>query len=362
MQFELGIFLFELLILFGCIKWVFPFLFLGKEKDISVADFLNNTALLIGSLTFFGCVVSTLFFPSTSYIPALVCLMALSGSFLFYYFRKNEKIALLSTVIFCSLGVFLLPDNAPVASLTTIDVLTKIASVCCWVLFIYMMQKLDRIPFFSFSAFSALFIFISLMASTLFLFFNPIFSILSFSALGLSATASLLLKKRNVMWFGPTLSFFLAYLAGYFGVYTTALGQAAILPIFIAFELLEITAAFTINLLKNKKLLPLTTPFLVEQAYLTGKNVSKAVKKLFWTCFFFSGLGFVFIYVNARATDLNKLDNFWVILIVTSILLINSYTVFSSWGKEKKEFKNLFKDIKQEFKTISEEIKNAKKK
>ena len=361
MQFELGIFLFELLVLICSIKFIFPLLILKKKKDISIADFLNITALLIGTLVVSGCFSSFLIESKISFAPTLVALMALVGSFLFYRCKKNNLYAVLITVLFCSIGVFLLPYHTPIQSLTVVEVLSKISAVCWWTLFIFMMQKLDRVPFFSFSAFSGLFIIISFMSSLFFLFFNPAFSMLCFSALGLSGINALLLKKQNVMWFGPTLCFFLAYIVGYFGVYTSALGFAKILPIFIAFELLEIILAFSINFIKEKKFLPLTTPFLVERAYKSGKNVAKAVKKLFWTCFFLSGLGFVFIYVEKKAPMLNSSDGLFVILIVTGVLLLNSYIVFSSWGQEKKEFKNIFKDIKKELNSLSEEIKESTK-
>lgn len=361
MQFELGIFLFELLILIGSIKLLFPLLILSKNKDISVADFLNVCALLIGALVTGGCLISFGIEHKIGLIPTLVSLMALGGSFLFYKLKKNDVHTVLVTLLFCSIGAFLLPTNTPVQNLAPVEILSKIAAVCGWTIFIFMMQKLDRIPFFSFSAFSSLFIIISFMSSYFFLFFSPIFSLLCFSALGLSGLSALLLKKQNVMWFGPTLCFFLSYIAGYFGVYTSALGFGEILPVFIAFELLEIILAFSINYIKEKKFLPLTTPFLVERAYASGKNVAKAVKKMFWTCFFFAGLGFVFIYVGKKVPHLNSTDGLFAILIVTGILLLNTYIVFSSWGKEKKEFKNLFKDIKKELNNLSEETKKIKK-
>ncbi len=361
MQFELGIFLFELFVLIGSIKLIFPLLILKKKKDISIADFLNLAALLIGSLVVSGCFTSFLIESKNGLVPTLVALMASVGSFLFYRYKKNNLYAVLITVLFCAIGVFLLPYHAPIQNLTLVEILSKIAAVCWWTLFIFMMQKLDRVPFFSFSSFSSLFIIISFMSSVFFLFFSPVFSLLCFSALGLASINALLLKKQNIMWFGPTLCFFLSYIAGYFGVYLSALGFAKILPIFIAFALLEIILAFSINFMKEKKLLPLTTPFLVERAYQSGKNIAKAVKKLFWTCFFFAGLGFVFIYVEHKAPLLNSTDGLFVILIVTGILLLNSYIVFSSWGQEKKEFKNIFKDIKKELNSLSEEIKESTK-
>lgn len=357
MQLELGIFLVELLILVGCIKWIFPLLFFKKDKDISVADFLSYTTFLIGSLVVSGCLLNTLLIPAASWSPFFVSLLATCGSFLFYKTRKNEKLSLISTLVLCSIGVFLLPSDTPVHFSGIVDILVKIASVCGWTLFIYMMQKLDRIPFFSFSAFSALFLIIGLMASNFFPFFNSGFSLICFSMLGLAAVNSLILKKQNIMWFGNTLVYLLSFVIGYFGYYCAALGKGIVLPIFIAFELMEITLAFGINLWVNKKLLPLTTPFLLERAYSTGINVAKAVKKLFWTCFFFAALGFVVIYIEGKNSTLTPLNSIFIMYIFTLILLSNSYLIFSSWGKPKAEFKNLFKDIKKEIKSLSNEIK-----
>ena len=362
MQFELGIFLVELLVLIASIKLIFPLLILKKNKDISVADFLNYVSLLIGTLVVGGCLTGFILEPAITYVPALVALMALTGSFLFYRVKKNPKLSVLATIIFCFFGVFLLPNSAHVQDFTCVAVLSKIVAICFWTLFIFMMQKLDRVPFFSFSAFSALMIIIAFMCSPFFMLFDPSFSILCFSTLGLFGVSSLILKKQNVMWFGSTLSFFLAYLSGYFGVYLGALGYAKIIPIFIAFPLMEIILAFSINFIKEKKFLPLTTPFLIEKAYTTGKHVTKAVKKLFWTCFFFAGLGFVFIYIAGKNSGLDSQNHLLVILIVTAILLLNSYIVFSSWGQEKKEFKNLFKDIKTELNSLSKEINETKQK
>ncbi len=359
MQFELGIFLFELLVLVASIKWIIPLIVLEKKKDISVAGFLNITALIIGVLVVFGCLIAPLIAPTIFFTPAFVALTALLGSFLFYFFRKKEKISLLATVLCCSTGVFLLPVTVPFEGSLAFEILTKTAAVSFWVLFIYMMQKLDRIPFFSFAAFSSLFIIISLMSSHFFLFFDASFSLLCFSALGLSAVASLILKKQNVMWFGQTLVFFLAYLTGYFGFYTSLQGSPAVLPIFIAFELLEIILAFSLNYIHHKKFLPLTTLFLVERAYKTEKHVAKAIKKVFWTCFFFAALGFVFLYADKRSGILGQTDGLIALFFVSAILLLNSYIVFSSWGQEKKEFKNLFKDIKKELNSLSDDVKKT---
>ena len=192
MQFELGIFLFELLVLIASIKFIFPLFILKKKKDISIADFLNLTALLIGALVVGGCFTSFLIESKTSFAPTLVSLMALVGSFLFYRYKKNNLYAVLITILFCAIGVFLLPYHTPIQNLTVVEILSKIAAICWWTLFIFMMQKLDRVPFFAFSSFSSLFIIISFMSSLFFLFFNPAFSILCFSALGLSGTNALL--------------------------------------------------------------------------------------------------------------------------------------------------------------------------
>ncbi len=355
---QLIFFLIELFVILGCVTWIVPFCLNKTKKDISIASFLNILAVFGGSLVLLTTTGYTLV-QKGGFLPIFVTFFAVMGSFFYTAFQDKKRLLFIITTLLCLLGTFLTPNGLELT-------LTNFAIQCCaallWITFIYMMQQLDRIFLFSFTVFSVFFLVSSLMCSNIFPFLNSSFQFLCFSLLILLVSITFWLKKKGLFLQGPASVFFLSYIIGYFGYCLGITGKASVLPIFIAYELLEIILALATNLYLYHKITPIQVPFLIEKAYMTQKNISNAVKKVFSISFFFSMLALLSAYTIHKNISVMGLKNIYVMYAFTAVLLFQTYIVFKTWGEPKTEFKNLFKDLKSELKRVHSELKNTLKK
>jgi uncharacterized membrane protein len=130
-------------------------------------------------------------------------------------------------------------------------------------------------------------------------------------------------------------------------------GKALVVPVFVSYDLFEMGVLIVSNLFMLKKLYPIETVTLVEKTLLKGTNTSLVVKKLFYVTFFLSLLGFTDLFVSHKGALIEGINNNFVLYICTFVLLYNTYLNFSTWGEKRPEFKNLFRDIKEELKKIN---------
>ncbi len=351
------IFLFiEFIIIFGCVTWLVPFCLNKTKKDISISSFLNIFAIFLSGLVLLTTTGYALI-QKSSLLPIVITFFAFVGSFFYTAFQDKKRLLFIITTLLCLLGIFL---NPIAINLTLTNIITMCGATLLWVGFIYMMQQFDRVFLFSFSTFSVFFLIASLMCSDIFPFFNNSFQFLCFTTLIALISITFCLKKRGIFLQGSSFVFFLSYLIGYFGYYLGTSVNASVLPIFIAYELLEITLALGLNLYLYHQLTPIQVPFLIEKVYATQKDISKAIKKIFSISFFFSILALLSAYTIYKNISVMGLKNIYVMYAFTAVLLFQIYLIFHSWGQPKAEFKNLFKDIKSELKKVHNEFFNKK--
>ena len=348
---QLCLFLAEVFLVFSCVNWIIPFWQSKSKKDMTVASFLNWIGVFAGTTVLIGVLANGVIEKTSLLVPATLVTLATAGSFFYTHFQDKKYAQLTLTALFCGVGLFLTPFEIVSSPM---DVVYKGFALLLWVAFIYLMQQFDRVFLFSFSVFSVLLLTASLMTSSVFPLLNSELQFMCLSVLVVLGTMTFLWKKIGVFLQGPTFIFFMSYLLGYFGYYLAMAGEGAALPIFIAYELLEITMALCANFYLYKKLFPLQAPFLIEKAMMTGKDVGKLIKKVFSISFFFAMLALISAYVLRKDISVMGIKNIHFMDLFAVILLFQTYLILSSWGQPKVEFKNLFKDIKSE-------IKKAKK-
>ena len=359
---QLYILLFEVLFLIGCVKWGIPlWQKTFKKDDITVGYFLNIVAGL-SSLAILGGAFFTAFYENTDLLlPTTIIFLASAGSILTAVFQNNKKISFCFTVLLCATGLFLLPEGITLSYTNFQDILFKFISLISWIFFIWMMHQFDRIPLFSFSVFSVLFLTASIMCTNIFPFLPALFQPLCLLALTTITLNSFLFKNRGIFCLGPSFIFFISYIIGYFGYCLSANGLSAGIPIFIAYELMEILLAIGTNIFLYHKLSPIQTPFFIEKVFSKGINLTKAMRKIFSINFFFAMLGLLTTYTIQKNVTIFNINNMFFMYGCTIILLFNIYLTFHNWGKTNAELKNLFKDIKNGLATLKDEFKKNKK-
>lgn len=354
---QLSVYFMEVFLVFSCVKWIIPFFQSKSDKDMSVATFMSWVALLSGIIISCG-VVGHGFV--SGYFPLLslsVVLLATVGCFFYSSFQEKKIKQLVLTALFCGVGLFLTPNGIP---MTAMSVFFALLGWVLWIAFIYMMQQFDRVFLFSFSVFSVLFITASLMTSNVFPLLESSFQFLCLSILIVLGVLAFLWKKIGLFFQGSSMVFFLSYIIGYFGFCLSMNGMGEAVPLFIAYELLEIIIAFCTNFYLHHKVMPIEVPFLIERAIITGVDTAKVIKKVFSISFFFAMLGLISSYVLYKEITVMGIKNITVMYLFAAVLLLQTYIVLTSWGKPKVEFKNMFRDIKAELKKAKTEILSKK--
>ena len=348
---QLCLFLAEVFLVFSCVNWIIPFWQSKAKKDMTVASFLNWVGVFAGTTVLIGVLANGVIEKTSLLVPATLVMLATSGSFFYTHFQDKKYAKLVVTALFCGIGLFLVPFDIVSSPLGAVY---KVLALLLWIAFIYMMQQFDRVFLFSFSTFSVLLITASLMCSSVFPLLDSGFQFMCLSTLVVLGAMSFLWKRIGIFLQGPTFVFFMSYLIGYLGYHLAMAGEGSVLPIFVAYELMEITMALCANFYLYKKLFPIQAPFLIEKAIMTGKDVGKAIKKVFSISFFFAMLALISAYILRKDISVMGIKNIKYMYLFAVILLFQTYLILSSWGQPKVEFKNLFKDIKSE-------IKKAKK-
>ncbi len=355
---QLGLFLAEALLVFCCVQWIIPFLQSKSKEDMTVASFFKWVALISGVTVLAGVFVDGVIEKTSIFIPATLVALATVGGFFYTQFQEKKHIQFVLVSLFCGVGLLLTPFSFEFGFLAF---LYKALALILWVAFIYMMQQFDRVFLFSFSVFSVLFLTVSLMTSSVFPLLNSGFQFMALSILVVLGMMAFLWKKIGIFLQGPSFVFFMAYIIGYIGYYLAMAGEAIVLPIFIAYELLEIMLALCMNFYLHRKLLPIEVPFLIEKAIMTGKDVGKVIKKIFSISFFFAMLALISAYILRKNISVMGIQNIQVMYLFAVILLFQTYLVLTTWGQPKVEFKNLFKDIKTEIKKTKKTFLNKEK-
>ncbi|MBQ8250927.1 MAG: hypothetical protein IJY92_03325 [Alphaproteobacteria bacterium] len=355
---QLSLFLAEAFLVFGCVKWIIPFWQSKTDKDVSVASFLKWFALFSGGVVLAGISLNGFIEKTPILVSAALVMLATVGGFFYTQIQEKKYAQIILTSLFCGVGLFLTPFSFEM-SVTAFAY--KGLALVLWVAFIYMMQQFDRIFLFSFSVFSVLFLTASLMTSSVFPLLPIGFQFLCLSILVVLGMMTFLWKKIGIFLQGSSFVFFMAYIIGYFGYYLATTGEGSALPIFIAYELLEITIALGANFYLYRKLTPIEVPFLIEKALMTGKEVGKVIKKIFSISFFFAMLALISAYILRKDISVMGIKNIQVMYLFAGILLFQVYLVLTSWGQPKVEFKNLFKDIKSEIKKAKKRLHDPKK-
>lgn len=323
----------------GCMKGIFiPFL---KKRFqpippfllVLVCSFVAGLTLLSGNLFLYLAGVTIEF--GGFQVLSLLSFIGISASWIFF---TKPVFYWFCIWVLCFIGAFLLPSGVSFLSDPLIGVFYCFIASVFWVMFIGMMTVLDRIPLFSFLSFVALYLggaFISadFLQTLPAAFHNPfIFSLVLFVCI------TYFLKKEDVFSFGKPLVFLFSYLIGFAGVCLAAMGKTIYLPVFIGYELMEITLALLINFYLYRRFVPIQVPFLAEKALMKNVLVSKVLQKIFMFCFVLASLAALCVYGSGNYVLLA-----YIFLV---IILYNAYLNLSSWGEEKVRFRDIFKDVK----------------
>ena len=362
MYVQLLIFAIGALCLAGCVHFGLPFWQKKAKTDIVIGQFLNVFACLTSGLVLVSFLINGYLFQEDYTIPAIILGLAFGGAFANLLFSNKPKVLFLLQALLCAVALFIVPNFVS----SDIALWQKGLALTVWVAFIYMVRFLDRVPLFTVVTLVSPLLIGCLVSSGFSSYLDSSFHFLFLLLIGYISIVSLILKKYGVYVLGYGFSFFFAFVLGYMGYCLSLQGTALVVPIFVSYDLFEMSFLIVTNLCLLKKLYPIETVTLVERTLAKGLNTPLVVKKLFYVTFFLSLLAFTDLFISHKGALIKGVDNNFVLYICTFILLYNTYLNFSSWGEKRPEFKNLFKDIKQElrkinFNDIKSSLSNRKK-
>lgn len=336
----------------ACMHWgLLPLLKKNNKKTTSFLMAFGCAGLMAFSLLLGNLFACFLMGQSVEVLSQIVFLLGVIGLSAFFVFASKPALYWGSVWILCLCGTFLLPGHISFFNTLIPGVFYCFLASFLWVLFIAIMMVLDRIPLFSFLALSALYLG-GAFTSTDFLktlpgdFYNTCVFVLC-----LLVCITYFLKKNCIFNLGRPVVFLLSYLIGYAGVYLTALGKSVYLPVFVGYELLEITVALFLNLLLYHRFYPIQVPFLVERALMKNIMVGKVLKKIFVFCFVLSSLAALCVYSSG--------DYILLAYVFLGIILYNAYLNLTTWGDPKVRLRDVFKDAKSGITALKKELFNV---
>lgn len=359
MYLQLLIFAIGALFLAGGVHFGLSYWQKKTNTDIIVGRFLDAFACLTGGVVFASFCSYSYLNEKFSILPIAICGLAVAGAFATFLFSKKPKLQLLLQGMLCAVALSFVPVTIPVET-GVMAYLVKGLTLVGWMLFIYLVRFLDRVPLFSFVSLVCLLLVSCLISSGISTYLDVSFNFLFLLLVGYISIVSLILKKYNLFVLGHAFSFFFSFILGYVGYILVLQGKANVLPVFIAYDLFEFIFVMIANIVVYKKLYPIERMLFIEKTLAKGFDAGLVIKKLFYVIFFLALLGFADLFVSHKGAIINGVNNNFVLYLCTLILLYNTYLTFSSWGKPKPEFKNLFKDLKRELKNIDvNEIKSS---
>ena len=333
----------------GCVHFGLPFWQKKVKTDIVVGQFLNVFACLSSGIILISFLINGYIAKEDFFIPAVITGLGLGGTVVNLLFSNKSKVLFLLQALLCAVALFVIPNFISAEMALWQKGLVLIA----WIAFIYMVRFLDRIPLFTVVTLASPLLIGCLISSGLSSYMNASFHFLFLLLIGYLSVISLILKRCGIYVLGHGFSFFFAFILGYMGYSLSLQGKALVVPVFVSYDLFEMCVLIISNLCILKKLYPIETVTLVEKTLVKGINTSLVVKKLFYVTFFLSLLAFTDLFVSHKGALIEGINNNFVLYICTFVLLYNTYLNFSTWGEKRPEFKNLFRDIKQEIKKVN---------
>lgn len=349
MYVQLLIFAIGALCLVGCVHFGLPCWQKKIKTDIAVGQFLNVFACLSSGIILLSFLINGYIVKEDFFIPALIVGLGLCGTVVNLLFSNRAKILFLLQALLCIVALFIMPNFVSGEMVLWQKGLVLVA----WIAFIYMVRFLDRIPLFTVVTLASPLLIGCLVSSGFSPYMDISFHFLFLLLAGYISIVSLILKKYGVYVLGYGFSFFFSFVLGYMGYCLALQGKALVVPIFVSYSLFEMCFLIVTNLYLLKKLYPIETLTLIERTLAKGDNTSLVIKKLFYVTFFLSLLGFTDLFVSHKGALIEGVNNNFVLYICCFVLLYNTYLNFSSWGEKRPEFKNLFRDIKQELRKIN---------
>lgn len=346
---QLCILLFVGLFFSGCVKWgLLPFL-KKRFQEPPLFFLVFGCACIAAFSLFLGNVAAYLIGgQSVNILAQFVFLLSLIGLIASFVLTSKTILYWMTVWFLCLVGSLMLPTGISFLNTLVPGAFYCFAAAFLWTAFIAVMIQLDRIPLFSFLAFSGLYLggafvsadFLRTLPSD---FYNTCIFVLC-----LLVCMTYFLKKNTLLSFGKPTVFLFSYLIGYAGIYLAALGKGVYLPIFVGYELLEISVALVLNLTLYHKFYPIQVPFLAERALMKNVMVGKVLQKIFIFCFVLSALGALCVHGSGNYILLAY--------VFLGIILYSAYLNLYNWGEPKARFRDLLSDIKTGVSALKNEL------
>ena len=327
-------------------KWAMSQIPAGQEKT------LKGVGIPLGIVMVVSCFFGACFFLNdSSYQLIFLCyaLMAIGLAVVVLYdVRALSGKTFLASLVLCFASTYLFP-RLPIFDVTGVyNIVGHFALAGIWVILMWLVIALDRVPFLSLTLSGSFVFFYCLLSGVLFDVvpqeLGYIATILFIVQVGVTSY----LKNYSCPILGPATSAFVGFMWGALAVYIMAEGYLMPINILYAYPIMEVGLSTLASLVVYRSFKPMYA-YMVEQALHKNIKPDSVLRKVLWWS--------LVLAVFAVISLINKIQaQPSLYYICTGVILVNIYMRLNTWGDKKIGLKDVWRDAKMGVSQAKKEI------